>query len=355
MGRISDSHAEMMDNAGYDRAGDLGGGWSEHESGGGYESTRDRMDRHLSRYGKDESYTSAFNERNSSGWGGGRSAISGAVNNTRSSIGSSKHNSLTNNALAQVTNSSASVKGPYSPNIDSNYTPNIFDKYATENFQHVQNIAARDFRVDANRATVGNAIGGMYSQPVTESIVSKATSPGKAALGLAAGALMGKVGDVANSVVGQQNRSALSKAGQAMYDGAYQAFSGRKDAHRDDLEDNVRGVVAGVLDAFTNPIGAFSTMNSIYSENKALMDTIEDFKDVPEFQSYKDGRSAASAKARAERKANRSTFGNGESQIKSGILNTMYKRATGVNSSRNQNLINAIPTLTNFWKNITIK
>ena len=346
MGRISDSHGEMMDNAGYERGGDLGGGWSEHDSGDGYESTRDRMDRHLSRYGKDESYTNAFNDRNSSGWGGGRSAISGAVNNTRSSIGSSKHNSLTNNTLAQVTNPSASVKGSYSPNIDPNYTPNIFDKYAAENFQHAKNIAAHDFIKDTNRTTALNAIGGMYSQPVAEGIISKATSPGKALMGVAAGALIGKIGDAANAVAGQQSRDSLSKEGRAMYDGAYGTYTSQKNAHRDDLEDKARGFIAGAVDALTNPIGAFSSLNSIYSDNKALIDTATVFKDVSEFQSYMDGRQNRGYQS----------LGDGSKEEPKGILGVMHKRANqSVNSSNNQRLINAIPTLTNFWKNITIK
>lgn len=334
------------------------GGWAEQED-------RDRRDNDRNS-GNDGSYGRTWNDRlanNNFGFGGKdrgghyqsnqdtissryNGAISGAVNNVRSSIASTKHNSLTNNTLAQVINPSASLKGPYSPNIDPNYSPNIFDKYAAENFQHAKNIAAHDFIKDTNRTTALNAIGGMYSQPVAEGIISKATSPGKALMGVAAGALIGKIGDAANAVAGQQSRDSLSKEGRAMYDGAYGTYTSQKNAHRDDLEDKARGFIAGAVDALTNPIGAFSSLNSIYSDNKALIDTAKDFKDVSEFQSYMDGRQNRGYQS----------LGDGSKEEPKGILRKMHEQAIqGVNSSRNQNLINAIPTLTNFWKNITIK
>ena len=49
---ISDSFGESMERAGYERANDSRGGWQEHESSDNYESTTDRMNRHLDSYGK---------------------------------------------------------------------------------------------------------------------------------------------------------------------------------------------------------------------------------------------------------------------------------------------------------------
>lgn len=284
---------------------------------------------------------SQLNNKSGNSFSSYGSKISGAVNNTRSVL--KRHNTLTNNTLAQVYNKG---KGPYSPNIDPNYTPNIFDKYAAENFQHAKNVAASDFISDTNRATALNAIGGIYSQPASEGIVSKAASPTRAALGLAAGALMSKAGDVVNGAVGQQSRGFLSKEGKAMYDGAYDTYSNVKGAHRDDWEDRARGFAAGVADAITNPIGAFSTLNSIYSDNKALSDTASDFKDVAEFQSYIDGRKNGSY----------SSLGDDSKDDSKGILKAMHSRAIHSNESpRNQRLVNAVPALTNFWKNVYIK
>lgn len=374
MGRISDSHGEMMDNAGYERGGDLGGGWSEHDSGDGYESTRDRMDRHISRYGKDESYTNAFNGRNSSGWGGGRSAISGAVNNTRSSIGLSKHNSLTNNVLASIPQETkpayqhklddvqAKTWQDTLNNIKEANRPAIAGMSQTTNVPNVamDKLAQRDFAQRTLTKSGLNAVGGFVSDMVNNT--AKVDKLG-AALGLSAsGVMAGKLGNVVTDPKNNKTRDSLSLEDKMAYDMYTNRLQDQFNA-----EYNSRGrewgrnIVSGLGAAATLATGGWAAPASAFANTvTGLHQTVGSLKDMAaknnltEMQQVMNERDERMAQAAREREAERGKFRGDPTQQKNGILNTMYQRATK-GSSDHGSYFNAIPKLTNFWKNITIK
>lgn len=359
MGRISDSFGEMMDNAGYERAGDLGGGWSEHESGGGYENSRDRMDRHLSKYGKDEAYTNEFNERNTNGWGGSRSAISGAVNNTRNSLGSNKHSSLTNNTLAQ----SGLINSPYADTWN-NFIDGV-KKESTLPTNTAQSVnagkvgasaAQRDLFDLTNRKQAFNGIGDMVKN-VADTVMpasSAIETLGKAA----AGKTLSNLGNIVNRFddVKSKTINSLPSIDDKM------RYNYEMNKLEDELSDKynsignkwargVGSVTGGLLSFATgSPVGAVVN-NGIgnYQVNSALREMAKQ-PGRETLQGLISARDERIAQVQKEIELNRNMAGNSENN--KGILNTMYSRTK---QQDDEERIEGIPTLTNLWKNIYIK
>lgn len=329
MPTISDSFGESLERAGYERVNDSLGGWREDNSNGDYRSTRDRMNDHLARYG--------------SGWETTRqSQISGAASKVRDSLSSTKQNTLTNNALAQVINPKRSIKGPYNPNIDPSYTPNLLNKYAPENFAHVREIAAHDWIEDTKRSQSLNAVGRLGSRNVAEIAKEAVKNPTVGGVvGMAVGLATSKIGDIANAVTGQANREDLSKFQQSIYDSYYADFTKQKEAHRSDIGDKIVDTLGFVGDVITkNPFGTMRYFANTYNEKDAFLDTLKGNPEVAAFSAELDRQKNAKI---------RPTLGGGGDK---GILNTMYLHLKKNDESE---AINKIPALRNYWNNVTIK
>jgi len=174
---ISDSFGESMERAGYERANDSRGGWQEHESSDNYESTTDRMNRHLDSYGKNNGYTNNFNNtfRNGGFSGGnrlssesgfgGQSAISKSVNSHYQS-NANKSLSQYNNPVVDQKNltgglfGKGGVQAPYSARQDWDNINALTPK------DRIRDIAHHYAGESLYREHKGNAIGSVVSSIV---------------------------------------------------------------------------------------------------------------------------------------------------------------------------------------------
>lgn len=362
------------------------GGWAEQED-------RDRRDNDRNS-GNDGSYGRTWNDRlanNNWGFGGkdrgGHSqsnqdtissryngAISGAVNNVRSSIASTKYNSLTNNTLARVSQEANTV---YQHNLDDAQAktwqdtlnnikeasrPAIVGMSQTANTPNVamDKLAQRDFAQRSLTKSGLNAVGGFVSDMVNNS--AKVDKLGTA-LGLSAsGVIAGKLGDVVTDPKNNKTRDSLSLEDKMAYDMYTNRLQDQFDA-----EYNSRGrewgrnIVSGLGTVATLATGGWAAPASAFANTvTGLHQTVGSLKDMAaknnltEMQQVMNERDERMAQAAREREAEHGKFGGDPAQQKSGILNTMYQRATK-GSSDHGRYLNAIPTLTNFWQNITIK
>lgn len=300
------------------------------------------------------------------------SRISGAVNNTRSIL--KKHNTLTNNTLARV---SQEAKPVYQHNLDEAQAktwqdtlnnikeanqPAIAGMSQTSNAPNVamDKLAQRDFAQRALTKSGLNAVGGFVSDMVNNSV--KVDKLGTA-LGLSAGGVMaGKLGDVVTDPKNNKTRDTLSLEDKMAYDMHTNRLQDRFDAeYNSRAREWGRNFVSGLGTVATLATGGWAAPASAFANTvTGLHQTVSSLKDMAtrnnltEIQQVMNERDERMAQAAREREAERGKFGGEPTQQKSGILNTMYQRATK-GSSVHEGYLNAIPTLTNLWKNITVK
>ncbi|MBN6067405.1 hypothetical protein HYE54_01050 [Aggregatibacter actinomycetemcomitans] len=324
-----------------------------------HDAARGDGDSGSSRYGESQSenqrsgYLSAF----------GKSAISGAVNNTKSAF-AKRHNTLTNNALASISQETKPDK-PYSKtwqdtldHIKEVSRPVIEGMSQTTNAPNVamEKMAQRNFAERALTRQGINAGMNFVSDALNNTV--KADKIGTA-LGLDASGLMaGKLGDVVTSPERDKARENLSLEDKMAYDMHTNRLQDKFDAEYNSRGRQWgRGLVSGLGTAASLATGgAAAPAAALANTVTRLSHTVSSLKDMAkknnlsEVQQYMDERDARMAKAAMEREDNRGKFGGENSQVNSGILNTMYRRARD-----RQSFINKIPTLTNYWKNVYVK
>lgn len=347
------------------------GGWAEQED-------RDRRDNDR-RNGGDGSYNRTWNDRlanNNLGFGGrddntqrssgnsgffGRynNAISGAVNNTRNSLGLNKHSSLTNNTLAQ----SGLINSPYADTWNSfidgvkkestlptNTAQSSIDGKAGAN------AAQKDLFDLTSRKHGFNAVGNMVKNAVdtvlpVRNIIETIGSVG-------ASKALGNLGNIVNHFDDTKNKTINSLPSiddKMMYNYEINKLenelSNKYNSTGNKWGRRVGGVAGGLLSFATGvPIGSvINTGIENYQVNSALRDMAK-HPGRETLQGLISARDERLAQAQKEREFNRNIAGDSENN--KGILNTMYSRTK---QQDDEERIEGIPTLTNLWKNVYIK
>lgn len=355
---ISDSFGESMERAGYERANDSRGGWQEHESSDNYESTRDRMDKHLASRGKSNDANQSISNPINTGFGG-RSAISQSVgthyqsNAAASSVVSGSKGSLAGGLFGR----DVAKNAPYSARQDwDNIT-------AFTSRDRIRDIAHHNTKESLDREGIGNAVGsqigtmiGSFTEPAS---MIGAIATGAAQLGAT------KLGTVADSVLNKESQvlGKMTPGQKAIYNAESQKV---RDAYQEDMDSlgsraagwgaSAVGILGGVA---TGGIGgsflgsAASTLADKYRHNSAishaadklnssvLNSEIQDDK-VKTLQAFRDGEQM------------RKIAGNTE-YTGQGILGTMQQRAKVKNGQyKEEENYSSIPQLVNLWNNISV-
>lgn len=362
------------------------GGWAEQE---------DRDSRAADRNnGNDGSYNRTWNDRLANdrfGYGGlynertadtfgrysssssARNSISGAVNNVRSSVASAKHNTLTNNALASP---SVKVEDSYHRNVlkDTPYE-DAFGKFLNNMRNSAppanpspsaaigingRNLAQRDFLGLTERKEGLNTFGTVTSAMLGAAVPAKnaVQAVGK----MVAGKALNNAGNIVNNVDDLRSKTlnSLSSIEDKM------AYNYEMNKLEDELADRLnsprnklgRGLAtAGSLVASFSLPGVGSIFGAGLNSGVKSYQTMSSIRDMAKeknreaLQQSLAERDARIEQAQRERELNRSMKNGGKSM--GGILDTMSARVN--QNELDLEPINAIPTLTNFWKNVYIK
>lgn len=373
---ISDSFGESMERAGYERANDSRGGWQEHESSDNYESTTDRMNRHLDSYGKNNGYTNNFNNtfRNGGFSGGnrlssesgfgGQSAISKSVN--------SHYQSNTNKSLSQYNNpvvdqknltgglfGKGGVQAPYSARQDWDNINALTPK------DRIRDIAHHYAGESLSREHKGNAIGSVVS-----SIVGSTLEPTSMAEAIASGVTqlgLTKTGTAADALLNKEDKilGRMTPGQKAVYQTESQKV---KDAFSEDMDGwgsklkgwgaTALGFVGGAATGGvgTAPIGTAAKVIADNSRYNSAMQHAADKVNSPVLNEMIIEDKAKKAQAMKDWAAMRAMAGNSEPIESQGILDRMQKQLGANNGTKSSDsMVYKIPQLVNLWNNISIK
>ncbi|MBS6189432.1 MAG: hypothetical protein E7A13_02320 [Haemophilus parainfluenzae] len=373
---ISDSFGESMERAGYERANDSRGGWQEHESSDNYESTTDRMNRHLDSYGKNNGYTNNFNNtfRNGGFSGGnrlssesgfgGQSAISKSVNSHYQS-NANKSLSQYNNPVVDQKNltgglfGKGGVQAPYSARQDWDNINALTPK------DRIRDIAHHYVGESLSREHKGNAIGSVVS-----SIVGSTLEPTSMAEAIASGVTqlgLTKTGTAADALLNKEDKilGRMTPGQKAVYQTESQKV---KDAFSEDMDGwgsklkgwgaTALGFVGGAATGGvgTAPIGTAAKVIADNSRYNSAMQHAADKVNSPVLNEMIIEDKAKKAQAMKDWAAMRAMAGNSEPIESQGILDRMQKQLGANNGTKSSDsMVYKIPQLVNLWNNISIK
>lgn len=373
---ISDSFGESMERAGYERANDSRGGWQEHESSDNYESTTDRMNRHLDSYGKNNGYTNNFNNtfRNGGFSGGnrlssesgfgGQSAISKSVNSHYQS-NANKSLSQYNNPVVDQKNltgglfGKGGVQAPYSARQDWDNINALTPK------DRIRDIAHHYVGESLSREHKGNAIGSVVS-----SIVGSTLEPTSMAEAIASGVTqlgLTKTGTAADALLNKEDKilGRMTPGQKAVYQTESQKV---KDAFSEDMDGwgsklkgwgaTALGFVGGAATGGvgTAPIGTVAKVIADNSRYNSAMQHAADKVNSPVLNEMIIEDKAKKAQAMKDWAAMRAMAGNSEPIESQGILDRMQKQLGANNGTKSSDsMVYKIPQLVNLWNNISIK
>lgn len=373
---ISDSFGESMERAGYERANDSRGGWQEHESSDNYESTTDRMNRHLDSYGKNNGYTNNFNNTfRNSGFGGGnrlssesgfggQSAISKSVNSHYQS-NANKSLSQYNNPVVDQKNltgglfGKGGVQAPYSPRQDWENV-NFFTSQ-----DRLKDIAQHNTKASLDTAAKGNIIGN-HIGTMAGSFLEPTSLPTAIASGLGQLALS-KAGSIADKVTNQGSPSfdKLTPSQKAAYTVESQKV---RDAYQEDMSSPgskfIGGLptAAGILGGFVTGglggsfFGAAGNAIANSQRHKSAMEYAGNKLNSNVINSELEEEAEKSKQGWKDWAAMRAMAGNSEPIESQGILDRMQKQLGANNGTKSSdNMVYKIPQLVNLWNNISIK
>jgi len=334
---ISDSFGESMERAGYERANDSRGGWQEHESSDNYESTRDRMDKHLASRGKSNDVNQSISNPVNTGFGG-RSAISQSIgthyqsNAAASSAVSGNKRSLTNGLFGRDVTKNV----PYSARQDWDNINALTPK------DRIRDIAHHYAGESLSREHKGNAIGSVVSSIVgstleptsmAEAIASAGAQLGLTKAGTAADTLLNKEGDILGKMTPGQ-KAVYQTESQKVKD----AFSEDMDSWGSKLKGWGATALGFVGGAATGGVGTapIGTAAKVIADNSR----------------YNSAMQHAADKVNS-REQMRKIAGNTE-YTGQGILGTMQQRAKAANGQYKDEEDYSIPQLVNLWNNISV-
>ena len=373
---ISDSFGESMERAGYERANDSRGGWQEHESSDNYESTTDRMNRHLDSYGKNNGYTNNFNNtfRNGGFSGGnrlssesgfgGQSAISKSVNSHYQS-NANKSLSQYNNPVVDQKNltgglfGKGGVQAPYSARQDWDNINALTPK------DRIRDIAHHYVGESLSREHKGNAIGSVVS-----SIVGSTLEPTSMAEAIASGVTqlgLTKTGTAADALLNKEDKilGRMTPGQKAVYQTESQkvkeAFSEDMDGCGSKLKGwgaTALGFVGGAATGGvgTAPIGTAAKVIADNSRYNSAMQHAADKVNSPVLNEMIIEDKAKKAQAMKDWEQMRKMAGNSEPIESQGILDRMQKQLGANNGTKSSDsMVYKIPQLVNLWNNISIK
>nr|DAS74493.1 MAG TPA: hypothetical protein [Caudoviricetes sp.] len=355
---ISDSFGESMERAGYERANDSRGGWQEHDSSDNYQSTRDRMDKHLASRGKSNNANQSISNPINTGFGG-RSAISQSVgthyqsNAAASSAVSGNKTSLTNGLFGRDVTKNA----PYSARQDWD---NINALTPTD---RIRDIAHHYAGESLSREHKGNTIGSVVS-----SIVGSTLEPTSMAEAIASGVTqlgLTKAGTAADTLLNKEDEilGKMTPGQKAVYQAESQKV---KDAFSEDMDSfgsrfkgglaTVAGIVGGAVTGGvgTAPIGTAAKVIADNSRYNSAMQHAADKVNSPVLNEMIIEDKAKKAQAMKDWEQMRKMAGNTE-YVGQGILGTMQQRAKAANGQyKDEEDYNSIPQLVNLWNNISV-
>ena len=355
---ISDSFGESMERAGYERANDSRGGWQEHESSDNYQSTRDRMDKHLASRGKSNNANQSISNPINTGFGG-RSAISQSIgshyqsNAAASSAVSGNKTSLTNGLFGRDVTKNA----PYSARQDwDNVNP-----FTSQD--RIRDIAHHYAGESLSREHNGNVIGSVVS-----SIVGSTLEPTSMAEAIASGATqlgLAKAGTAADTLLNKEDKilGRMTPGQKAVYQTESQKV---KDAFSEDMDSfgskfkgglaTVAGIVGGAVTGGvgTTPIGTAAKVIADSSRYNSAMQHAADKVNSPVLNEMIIEDKAKKAQAMKDWEQMRKIAGNTE-YVGQGILGTMQQRAKVKNGQYKDEEDYSIPQLVNLWNNISVR
>lgn len=355
---ISDSFGESMERAGYERANDSRGGWQEHDSSDNYQSTRDRMDKHLASRGKSNNANQSISNPINTGFGG-RSAISQSVgthyqsNAAASSAVSGNKTSLTNGLFGRDVTKNA----PYSARQDWD---NINALTPTD---RIRDIAHHYAGESLSREHKGNTIGSVVS-----SIVGSTLEPTSMAEAIASGVTqlgLTKAGTAADTLLNKEDEilGKMTPGQKAVYQAESQKV---KDAFSEDMDSfgsrfkgglaTVAGIVGGAVTGGvgTAPIGTAAKVIADNSRYNSAMQHAADKVNSPVLNEMIIEDKVKKAKAMKDWEQMRKMAGNTE-YVGQGILGAMQQRAKAANGQyKDEEDYNSIPQLVNLWNNISV-
>lgn len=354
---ISDSFGESMERAGYERANDSRGGWQEHESSDNYESTRDRMDKHLASRGKSNDVNQSISNPVNTGFGG-RSAISQSIgthyqsNAAASSAVSGNKRSLTNGLFGRDVTKNV----PYSARQDWDNINSLTPK------DRIRDIAHHYAGESLSREHKGNAIGSVVSSIVgstleptsmAEAIASAGAQLGLTKAGTAADTLLNKEGDILGKMTPGQ-KAVYQTESQKVKD----AFSEDMDSWGSKLKGwgaTALGFVGGAATGGvgTAPIGTAAKVIADNSRYNSAMQHAADKVNSPVLNEMIIEDKAKKAQAMKDWEQMRKIAGNTE-YTGQGILGTMQQRAKAANGQYKDEEDYSIPQLVNLWNNISV-
>lgn len=351
---ISDSFGESMERAGYERANDSRGGWQEHESSDNYESTRDRMDKHLASRGKSNDANQSISNPINTGFGG-RSAISQSIGThyqSNAAVSGNKR-SLTNGLFGRDVTKNA----PYSARQDWDNVNALTPK------DRIRDIAHHYAGESLFREHKGNAIGSVVSSIVgstleptsmAEAIASGVTQLGLTKAGTAADTLLNKEGEILGRMTPGQ-KAVYQTESQKVKD----AFSEDMDSWGSKLKGwgaTALGFVGGAATGGvgTAPIGTAAKVVADNSRYNSAMQHAADKVNSPVLNEMIIEDKAKTAQAMKDWEQMRKMAGNTE-YVGQGILGTMQQRAKVKNGQyKEEENYSSIPQLVNLWNNISV-
>ena len=351
---ISDSFGESMERAGYERANDSRGGWQEHESSDNYESTRDRMDKHLASRDKSNDANQSISNPINTGFGG-RSAISQSVGThyqSNAAVSGNKR-SLTNGLFGRDVTKNA----PYSARQDWDNVNALTPK------DRIRDIAHHYAGESLSREHKGNAIGSVVSSIVgstleptsmAEAIASVGTQLGLTKAGTAADTLLNKEGEILGRMTPGQ-KAVYQTESQKVKD----AFSEDMDSWGSKLKGwgaTALGFVGGAATGGvgTAPIGTAAKVIADNSRYNSAIQHAADKVNSPVLNEIIIEDKAKTAQAMKAWEQMRKIAGNTE-YIGQGILGTMQQRAKVKNGQyKEEENYSSIPQLVNLWNNISV-
>ena len=354
---ISDSFGESLERAGYERANDSRGGWQEHDSSDNYESTRDRMDKHLASRGKSNDANQSISNPINTGFGG-RSAISQSIgthyqsNAAASSVVSGSKSSLAGGLFGR----DVAKNAPYSARQDwDNIT-------AFTSRDRIRDIAHHNTKASLDREGIGNSVGSfvgnMVGSFVDPTSLGEAVATGAAQLGLT------KLGSAADKVLNQEDEilGKMSPGQKAIYNTESQKV---RDAYQKDMDSfgsktagwgaTAAGIVGGLA---TGGLGssffgaAANAFADKYRHNSA-MDSAANTLNSPVLKAEMQEDAIKTAQAFKENERMRRAAGNTEYVKNQGVLGAMQQRINGDKNKQEDDY--SIPQLVNLWNNISVR
>ena len=351
---ISDSFGESMERAGYERANDSRGGWQEHESSDNYESTRDRMDKHLASRGKSNDVNQSISNPINTGFGG-RSAISQSVGThyqSNAAAFSGNKRSLTNGLFGRDVTKNA----PYSARQDWDNVDFFTSK------DRIRDIAHHNTKESLDREGIGNAVGSQIG-----TMIGSFTEPTSMVGAIATGAVQlgaTKLGTVADSVLNKESQvlGKMTPGQRAIYNAESQKV---RDAYQEDMDSlgsraagwgaSAVGILGGVATGGVG--GSFlgsvaSTFADKYRHDSAISHAADKLNSSVLNSEIQDNK-AKTLQAFRDGEQMRKIAGNTE-YVGQGILGTMQQRAKVKNGQYKEEEDYSIPQLVNLWNNISV-